>query len=295
MARQRRTPKSDPPSTKPARRKAENQSAATPPQRTIGSKPLPELTNITALLYGKPGVGKTTLAAQFPEPYFLNVGEQGITDLMEYGIVSDTIPTQDIEDYDELVESINSPETRDAQTLVIDSLSGVQKVCYESHCTRHYNGDFSNQGFFSFYSGPAGVARDEWTNFLHELAMYRKMCTHKPNVLLLAHSTIETFKNPAGVDYDEYRPAIDKRLWEVTEQVLPCVLYYDYKYEITADKQGNKGKASKGSTRRILRTEYDPPYNAKNRWNLPNFINMPDDPAQCFDNLSEAILKNKKT
>ena len=73
---------------------------------------------IKAIIYGVPGVGKTTLAAQFPAPYILD---------LEHGAERYNVPcNSDIETFQIFKQVLkNIPEG--TSTLVIDTLMNWKK------------------------------------------------------------------------------------------------------------------------------------------------------------------------
>ena len=74
---------------------------------------VPEAPRIT--IYGKPGIGKTTLASQFPEPLFLLTEKNGLVDSNCLGVYKDYAAIW------KDVEELLTLETLPFKTLVIDS------------------------------------------------------------------------------------------------------------------------------------------------------------------------------
>jgi len=90
-----------------------------------GKKPKEVEQRLKMLLYGNAKVGKTTLAAQFPKPYFIDT-EDGATKSKYVKLLekSDGAIFQTM-DFDDLFEEIKSLSTQkhDYKTLIIDSLT----------------------------------------------------------------------------------------------------------------------------------------------------------------------------
>ena len=77
------------------------------------------------VLHGLPGVGKTTLAADFPAPVFLQV-EDGIPvgiELATFGL---------LENYSAIIDALRylGTETHDYRTLVLDSLDKLEPLIF---------------------------------------------------------------------------------------------------------------------------------------------------------------------
>jgi hypothetical protein len=74
------------------------------------------------VLYGVESVGKSTFAAQFPKPLFLDI-EQGTSHL--------DVDRCDINSWKQLTESLAEAKATDYQTLVIDSADWAERLCVE--------------------------------------------------------------------------------------------------------------------------------------------------------------------
>src|ERR1700761_6983907 len=77
------------------------------------------------LIYGPPGMGKTTLASEWPNPIYLQVeeGTPGDLEISSFG---------KLESSDEVMEAISSLYTEDhaGQTLVLDSLDRFEPLVW---------------------------------------------------------------------------------------------------------------------------------------------------------------------
>ncbi len=79
---------------------------------------------LTVLIYGPSGAGKTFLAGQFPNPFFIST-EEGLGSLH-----TKDIPFVEVESLDEFEEALNLVP-QDSQTVVLDSLSAWQDLLLE--------------------------------------------------------------------------------------------------------------------------------------------------------------------
>ena len=88
-------------------------------------KPKMDLDRLTMLVYGDAKVGKTTLAATFPKPLFIETDPHGeqILALMETD--AEYIPVKDIEEYSGALAYLSTPDflTKGFKTVVIDTLT----------------------------------------------------------------------------------------------------------------------------------------------------------------------------
>lgn len=99
---------------------------------------------IKALLYGVSGTGKTTMAATFPRPVFLDL-EGGMLSVREHKPLRyPADPNKDIKTYPEVVQFYQlvagyTPETAPFETIVIDSLNELQ-VLVTQYVVEKYTG-----------------------------------------------------------------------------------------------------------------------------------------------------------
>ena len=77
------------------------------------------------LIYGVQGIGKTTLAANMPNPVFL-ASEDGLGGLVD-------IPHWDIESHQDVIDGIKTliTEEHDFKTVVLDTVSALEVVLHE--------------------------------------------------------------------------------------------------------------------------------------------------------------------
>ena len=224
------------------------------------------------VLYGPPGVGKTSFAGHFPGVGFIHdPQEPGIRDLIEYNQIPEPKMVHEAEDFEDLLDicsRVASGETG-IQTAVFDSLSGMEQLCFHWHCNEYFEGDWSSKGFLSYYAGPENATKVDWVRFLEALDQVRKAGV---NVVLVAHSEQKMYVNPEGADYERFQPALDKRVWKVTHRWAQAVLFANYFVDI--DKSGPRNKANPDSEARFLYPQWSPAFEAKNRFGLPPLVEM---------------------
>lgn len=95
---------------------------------------------LKVLLYGVSGTGKTTMAATFPKPLFLDL-ESGLRSTLRVGSVlrypSD--PTEDVKEYSQVVEFyklVKNMKNPPFETIVIDSLNELQVLVTQNVVSR---------------------------------------------------------------------------------------------------------------------------------------------------------------
>lgn len=168
-------------------------------------------------------------------------------------------------------------------TLVFDSLTGLEKLCFQYHCEQHFDGDWSKDGFYAYMQGPKQAAKTDWPEWLDVLTAVRKAGW---NVVLLAHSTPpKTYNNPEGPDFDRWYVYLDKETWSQTHRWTRATLFYNYSVEL--EKRGLKTKAKADVEERFLYTQWSPAFDAKNQYGMQPVIDAGGSGSDAF----EALLK----
>lgn len=255
-----------------------------------GSRNLPP----RIVIYGRPAVGKTSVAVEAKDPYvIMSPGETGLHTLMDAGSVPQDIPNIEVGTWLDYVGLLDDLRTKEHQrkTLVVDVLNGMEKLANHHICATQYGGDMTDRGFMSFQAGYRTVAAGVWKEHLIALDRLRE---RGMMIVLLAHTSVGNHKNPQGNDYNRWFPAFDgKPTWEQTFAWADMVLFADYEVATSKEKGESKAKAT-GGNQRVLRTVWDAAYDAKNRFNLPQEIEMGESGKEAWSNLMAAMEAAKK-
>lgn len=247
------------------------------------------------VLHAREGFGKTSLAAYTPKPIFLQTrGETGLDTLINNGQLPETPHFPEIQSWEDFLSTIRllTEEDHEYKTLVIDTVNGAERLCYEFVCQREFNGDWGERGFSSYMKGYE-VSLPEWKMFLNSLDDLRR--ARKMTIFMLTHTKIKTFKNPEGSDYDRWAPDMHEKCWGLTHKWSDAILFGNFETIVKADKNDatKKGKAAATSAR-ILYTQQRPAFDAKNRMGLPEEIEMGSSAQEGWNNLAAAIKSNRK-
>lgn len=216
-------------------------------------------------LYGIEGVGKTTFAAGAPAPVFI-AAEDGIRNLDP--VPESFPPPSSFQDVLDAVAELTTAE-HGYQTLVIDTIDYVDGLIRDEVCRR--NG-WSSEDFDAYGRG-LKVTPDEHRRLI--AAIDRLVATRGMNVVVLAHARTKNFKNPAGADYLRYEPNLGGEaapaLWKYWAE---AVLFATHESFVQVAKGGTDDPALKrgkgvSTGRRVVYTEWNAAYDAKNRYGLP--------------------------
>jgi len=246
-------------------------------------------------LHAREGWGKTSFGAQAPKPIFLQTrGETGLDTLIASKQLPETPHFPELQSWEELKDAVRvlSAEEHPYRTLVIDTVNGAERLCYEYICKRDFGDDWGDRGFGGYQRGYE-VSLAEWRLFLNDLDELRR--TRKMAIFFLIHTKVKTFKNPEGADFDRWAPEMQDKCWGLTHKWLDCVLFGNFETVVKSEKNdpAKKGKAAATSAR-ILYTQQRPAFDAKNRMGLPEEIEMGDSPSEAWSNFATALKGGKK-
>lgn len=250
------------------------------------------------LMNGIGGVGKTSFAAQFPSPIFIQSrGESGLQTLESAGLASASIMPfehdgktyHEAQTWDDVLDAVEWLRCEDHgfKTIVFDVINGVEKLLFEHVCRRDFGGDWGEKGFHSYGKGfeVSSVTFKELTINLDRLRTERGM-----TCLMLCHSTTRTVKNPLGADYDRYTADMNEKCWHQLYNWCDIVLFANREVNVRVQRGSNKGKAD--SIDRVLHTDEGPAWFAKNRHNLPPEISMGSSASECYANFVQAMKES---
>jgi hypothetical protein len=251
----------------------------------------PTFTAPRIVLNGCEGVGKTSVAAFSPNPAILMAaGETGYETLLGSGLVP-SVDAAHVKSWPmllELLDKLGDVEKPSHQVLAFDALGGFERLCHEHVCQRDFNGEWGERGFASYQKG-YDLAVTDWLQFLQRLDRIR---VRGVTILMLGHVQVRPFKNPLGADYDRYVCDVHHKTWGVTHKWADAVLFYAFR-TILNEKKGTKPKGI-GHADRVLYCERRDAYDAKNRYGMPEQVDIPNEPDQVWGTIWTAITAHKE-
>lgn len=209
------------------------------------------------VIYGPEGIGKSTFAAQFPKPLFIDT--EGSTSHLEVDRLPRPTSWQMLKQY---IKDLKG-DTMGYHTLVIDTADWAERLCEEAVCQSNGKVGIEDFGYGKGYT----YVKEEFGRLLDSLS---DLIDAGMNVVLTAHSIIRKFELPEETGaYDRYELKLGQKAGNqcaaLAKKWADMVLFVNYK-EIVITTKDNKKKVSGG--KRVMYTAHNPCWDAKNRHGL---------------------------
>lgn len=214
------------------------------------------------VLYGPEGIGKSSLAAQFPNPVFIDT--EGSTKQLN---VQRLPKPSSWEMLKQQAQWVKQQGPARFGSLVIDTVDWAEMLCVDSVCAAHNKNGVEDFGYGKGYIYVA----EEIGRFLNLLSDVVEAGIH---VILTAHAQIIKFEQPDEMGaYDRYQLKLGAKTGSRTAPLVKewadIVIFLNYKtFSVATDDKGKKNKAQGGA--RTMYTTHHPAWDAKNRHGLPD-------------------------
>lgn len=238
----------------------------------------PQARSLRATIYGPEGIGKSTLASKFPDAVFIDF-EHG-TDTMDVA----RFDTPD--DFDGLIQLLKSIAQEDVcKSVVLDTADKMEAMLAEKVCDEKNFKSIEDAGYGKGYSYLA----DKW---LEVLRACDDIVESGKNIVFVAHAQMRKFEQPDEMGaYDRWELKLSKKTAPLLKEWSDMLLFCNYKSNIVEDPKTKSKKAIGG--KRIMYATHSPVYDAKNRFGLPDSMDMEfDEISHIF--LDPAEIKRKK-
>jgi hypothetical protein len=233
---------------------------------------------VRAVIYGTEGIGKSTLAAQFPEPVILDTEDgTGRLDCARV-ICHDSLTLEGA-----MLDLAGDPQG--FKTVVVDSADWAERQILEHLLKKSGKRSIEDFGFGKGYTMLAEACS-------RILGLADQLLAKGLHVVFVAHSTVKRTSPPDETDgYDRYELKLTRQTAPLFKEWADLLLFCNYKTKLVEGSDGRK-KATNGKTR-VMYAERAAAWDAKNRYGLPAEMPMAIGelaPALQSQTLAQSIL-----
>ena len=224
------------------------------------------------VIYGPEGIGKSTLASRFPEPVFIDTeGSTKELDVARY---------PDPGEWNDIITAVEDcADEAPCKTLVIDTADWAERLCTRAVCKKLGVGGIEDISYGKGYT----YVSDEFGKLL---TACNKLIEAGINVVFTAHAQMRKFEQPDELGaYDRWEMKLSKKCAPLLKEWADMVLFCNYKTDVLTD-QTTKAKKAVGG-KRVMYTTHHPCWDAKNRYSLPEQMDM------SFDGIAHLFTNTK--
>lgn len=233
---------------------------------------------LKVVVYGPEGIGKSTFAAQAPEPLFLDT--EGSTARMDVRRLP--APTSFAMIQEEIRYVIANPHV--CKTLVLDTADWAERLCRDGVCAKSSKAGLEDFGYGKGYSYV-------FEDFGRMLNLLDEVIGKGIHVIVTAHAAMRKFEQPdESGSYDRWElkliSAQKCSIANMLKEWADMVLFANYETFVVKNED-KKNKVTGG--KRVMYTTHHPCWDAKNRFGLPD--KLPFEFAQiahCFQTAPSA-------
>lgn len=208
------------------------------------------------VIYGPEGIGKSTLASNFPSPVFIDT--EGSTKALDVARFDSPA------NWDEILADIRSVPG-EFSTVVIDTADWAEMFCNRHVCLANKKESIEGFGYGKGYV----YLKEEFKKILDECD---KLIARGVNVVFTAHAAMRKFEQPDEKGaYDRWEMKLSKHVAPMLKEWTDILIFCNYKTRAIKMESG-KYKADGGS--RVMYTTHNPCWDAKNRYGLPDEMSM---------------------
>jgi len=221
---------------------------------------------VKAVIHGVEGIGKTTLAAQWPNPLILDTEDGSKRIDCARAVIHDWLALQ----------SAMLDLAGDAQgfeTIVIDSIDWAEQLL-----RKHLEKKLGKPVDEMPYGRGFGILAEQFGQLI---AQADGLVAAGLNVLFVGHSEVKRC-TPPDLDegYDRYEVKLSKKVAPIVKEWADLILFCNYKTKLVEGADGRKKGRGK---ERVMYAERTAAWDAKNRYGLPGELPMGIDAlSQCF-------------
>lgn len=211
------------------------------------------------VIYGSEGIGKSSLAAEFPNPLFIDT--EGGTAHMDVRRIE---KPQSWEEMLSVVKEVAA--TKDVcKTLVLDTADWAEQLIVSYLCTKYKQNSIESFGYGKGYT----YLGEEFSRLLGALDTVLASGIH---VVVTAHAKMRKFEQPDEMGaYDRWEMKLSKQVAPLLKEWCDILLFCNYQtFVVTSENNTQKAQGGK----RVMYTSHHPAWDAKSRVQLPEVLEL---------------------
>ena len=211
------------------------------------------------VIYGAEGIGKSGLAAKFPDPLFIDT--EGGTAHMDVRRIE---KPQSWEEMLSVVKEVAA--TKDVcRTLVLDTADWAEQLIVSYLCTKYKQNSIESFGYGKGYT----YLGEEFSRLLGALDTVLSAGIH---VVVTAHAKMRKFEQPDEMGaYDRWEMKLSKQVAPLLKEWCDILLFCNYQtFVVTSENNTQKAQGGK----RVMYTSHHPAWDAKSRVPLPEVLDL---------------------
>jgi hypothetical protein len=215
------------------------------------------------LIYAGAKSGKTTLAGEFPSPYYCRTGEgerapAGV-EMMSFGV------SETYEDVINQMDWMLDPDSdHDRKTFVLDAGDGLEILIRAEACARNGWKDIEEPGYGRGYQAEAAI----WREFIAK-ALKLKLAGYY--VVIICHVKAKTVPGVTTDSYPRYMPNLRDEAAGIVVDASDLIGFLHQKVSIVKEDAGFKktNKRGAGGGDIVIAVQERPGFIAGNRYDIP--------------------------
>jgi AAA domain-containing protein len=232
------------------------------------------------VLYGPEAVGKSTLAAKFPNPFFIDTEDGSLR------IDTRRIRAGDGETFYSAIRALAKAEQAPCETLVIDTIDAVEVYVRDRVLRVHQLKTIEGAAYGSGWA----LFRQEFNRLLAEFDKFIQRGIH---VVVVSHATTKHFQSPLNdVPYDRFELNLYQPNAQKLKQWCDALLFMDWETRVVENRSG-KARGVGGKSR-VLHTQHCAAFDAKSRVSLPEKLPAEFDALQPLFGATEKEVIEKQ-
>jgi hypothetical protein len=232
------------------------------------------------LLYAGAKSGKTSLAGEFPAPFYVRTGEgerppAGV-EMMSFGVS---------ESYGDVVDQMDwmLSEEHDRKTFVLDAADGLEIHIRNEACARNGWKDIEEPGFGKGYAAEATI----WREFIAK-ALKLKLAGYF--VVIISHVKAKTVPGVTTDSYPRYMPNLRDEAVGIIVDASDLIGFLHQRVSIVKEEAGFKktNKRGAGGGDIVIAVQERPGFIAGNRYDIPEAV-IPFKRGEGFDAIAKYL------